>query len=66
MTVHAISAESTVYVHGQNARPRVINCSITNSENVGIFVNNNAQVTLKDIKMRPAVISSTLEKMNLY
>ncbi|XP_028393025.1 F-box only protein 11-like isoform X2 [Dendronephthya gigantea] len=36
-------AGSTVYVHGQTARPRVINCSITDSENVGIFINNNGQ-----------------------
>ena len=41
-----ISAGSTIYVHGQNARPRVINCCINDSENVGIFVNNNAQVRL--------------------
>ena len=40
------SAGSTVYVHGKNARPRVIDCSITNSENVGIFIDNYAQVTV--------------------
>jgi hypothetical protein len=39
------SAGSTVYVHGKNAKPRVINCFLTDSENVGIFVDNNAQVT---------------------
>ena len=39
------SAGSTIYVHGKNARPRVINCSVTDSENGGIFVNDNAQVT---------------------
>ena len=37
-------AGSTIYVNGNNARPRVIGCSIADSENVGIFVNNGAQV----------------------
>jgi hypothetical protein len=37
------SAGSTISVHGKNASPRVINCSITNSETVGI--NDNEQVT---------------------
>ena len=48
-TVASIAtAGSTVYVHGQNARPRVINCSITDSKNVGIFVNDNAQGTYEN------------------
>lgn len=38
------TAGSTIYVHGNNARPQVIGCSIIDSENVGIFVNNGAQV----------------------
>ena len=37
-------AGSTIYVNGNNARPHVIGCSIADSENVGIFVNNGAQV----------------------
>ena len=35
---------SAVYIHGQNARPRVISCAIIDCENVGISIDKNAQV----------------------
>ena len=40
----AFLAGATVYVHGKTARPVVSNCVISDSENVGIFVTDGAQV----------------------
>jgi F-box protein 11 len=35
-----------VYVHGASARPRVSHCTIANANNVGIFVDDHAHVSL--------------------
>lgn len=35
---------SCVYVHGTGARPLVSQCTISNANNVGIFVDDHAQV----------------------
>ena len=37
-------AGATVYVHGRGARPTLSQCFISDSENVGIFVTDGAQV----------------------
>ena len=37
-------AGATVYVHGRGARPTLSQCVISDSENVGIFVTDGAQV----------------------
>ena len=42
-------AGATVFVHGRGARPTVSQCLISDSENVGIFVTDGAQVNKKDI-----------------
>ena len=39
-------AGATVYVHGRGARPTLSQCLITDSENVGIFVTDGAQVRI--------------------
>ena len=39
-----LSAGATVFVHGRGARPTVSQCLISESENVGIFVTDGAQV----------------------
>lgn len=39
-------AGATVYVHGKGTRPVVSNCYIPDSENVGIFVTDSAQVCI--------------------
>ena len=35
---------ATLYVHGKGAKPRVSKCLIRDSENVGLFVTDEAQV----------------------
>lgn len=42
-------AGATVFVHGRGARPTMSQCLISDSENVGIFVTDGAQVNEKDI-----------------
>ena len=42
-------AGATVFVHGRGARPTVSQCLISDSENVGVFVTDGAQVNKKDI-----------------
>ena len=37
-------AGATVYVHGKGARPTLSQCIISDSENVGVFVTDGAQV----------------------
>ena len=37
-------AGATVYVHGRGARPTLSQCVISDSENVGVFVTDGAQV----------------------
>ena len=37
-------AGATVYVHGRGARPTLSKCFISDSENVGIFITDDAQV----------------------
>ena len=37
-------AGATVYVHGRGARPTLSQCIISDSENVGVFVTDGAQV----------------------
>ena len=39
-----VVAGATVYVHGRGARPTLSQCVISDSENVGIFVTDGAQV----------------------
>ena len=42
--VSFLVAGATVYVHGRGARPTLSQCVISDSENVGIFVTDGAQV----------------------
>ena len=35
-----------VYIHGSGARPRVTHCTIANANNVGVFVDDHAHVSL--------------------
>lgn len=35
-----------VYVHGAGARPRMTHCTIANANNVGVFVDDHAHVSL--------------------
>ena len=42
--VFFLVAGATVYVHGRGARPTLSQCVISDSENVGIFVTDGAQV----------------------
>ena len=34
-----------IYVHGEGARPWITHCTISNANNVGIFVDDHAQVS---------------------
>lgn len=43
--INFLVAGATVYVHGKNTRPVISKCVIADSENVGIFVTDGAQVS---------------------
>ncbi|XP_022794432.1 F-box only protein 11-like [Stylophora pistillata] len=45
------SAGATVYVHGRGARPMLSKCFISDSENVGIFITDDAQGTYEDCEI---------------
>ena len=44
ITCSIFVAGATVFVHGRGARPTLSHCLISDSENVGIFVTDGAQV----------------------
>ena len=45
--LHYTVGGSCVYVHGRDANPIMTQCTVSNANNVGIFVDDHARVSLE-------------------